>query len=56
MLNSVRIRLRGRYENQIRPLLSDCIYEHILGVTAILTEKCKVWWSKEFEIPSEVRP
>ena len=52
MLIEVRNRLRARIESEPN-LFFGCRYEHLLGVASILTEMCEVWWSKEFEIPSE---
>lgn len=49
MLIEVRNNLRLR--KNIEPdLFFDCSYEHLLGAVGILTESCKVWWSKPFEI------
>jgi hypothetical protein len=31
-------------------LFFDCTYEHLLGAVGVLTESCKVWWSKKFVI------
>lgn len=52
MLNDVRQRLRARYQRESK-LFFDAKYEHLLGVAAILTERCDVWWSKEFDLPDE---
>ena len=48
MLEDVRKRLRVRHEND-RKHLFDCMYEHLLGIAGIETEKCPVWWSKQFK-------
>jgi len=50
MLIDVRQRLRNRIKDE-PSLFYKCIYEHVLGISGILTEMCHVWWSKEFEIP-----
>lgn len=52
MLAEVRRRVRQRYD-QDHTRLFDCSYEHLLGLTGILTEECKVWWSEPFELPEE---
>jgi hypothetical protein len=31
-------------------LFFDCTYEHLLGAVGVLTESCKIWWSKKFKI------
>ncbi|MFX0136415.1 MAG: hypothetical protein ACFFDN_22425, partial [Candidatus Hodarchaeota archaeon] len=49
MLIDLRKRLRIRYNSE-KSSFFDCKYEHLLGMTAILTEECKIWWSKKFEI------
>lgn len=51
MLNEIRRRLRDRFERE-RHLFFDCEYEHLLGMTGILTEMCEVWWSDRFDIES----
>ncbi len=53
MLNDVRQRLRSRHLNEPE-LFFSCVYEHLLGMAGILTELCKVWWSKKFEIPEDI--
>jgi hypothetical protein len=47
MLEDVRRRLRERHERDCEHLF-DCMYEHLLGINGIETEKCSVWWSKQF--------
>ena len=54
MLIEVRKRLRKRYLREINSLYNDCLYEHLLGIAAILTEECKVWWSEVFGTPQGV--
>lgn len=49
MLISVRKRLKDRYFRE-KESFFDCKYDHLLGVAAILTEECKVWWSQKFDI------
>jgi len=49
MLNDVRKRLRDRLEKD-KHLFFECEYEHLLGMTGILTEMCEVWWSDHFDI------
>lgn len=53
MLEDVRRRLRQRL-NAEPSLFFDCRYEHILGMAAILTDLCEIWWSEVFEIPKQV--
>ena len=54
MLNEVRQRLRRRLANAPH-LFFGCEYEHLLGIVAILTEQCEVWWSEEFTIPGDTQ-
>ena len=54
MLNKVRQRLRRRLVNDPH-LFFGCEYEHLLGIIAILTEQCEVWWSEEFTIPGDTQ-
>ncbi len=49
MLKDVRKRIRLRL-NQEKEKFKGMSYEHVIGVAAILTEECKVWWSEKFEI------
>lgn len=53
MLKEVRKRLRKRYYREVKSRYTDSLYEHLLGITAILTEECKTWWSEVFDIPQE---
>jgi hypothetical protein len=53
MLSQVRRRLRERILAEPRSFFS-CKYEHLLGIAALLTEECKVWWSKRFDVSDEV--
>lgn len=55
MLIDVRERIRNRITKE-PDLFFRCTYEHLLGVVGILTEMCEVWWSEEFDIPSETMP
>lgn len=52
MLANVRTRLKSLY-NEEKQSLFDCRYEHLLGVAAVLTQDCKVWWSEPFTIEGE---
>jgi hypothetical protein len=52
MLREVRKRLQVR-ESEIKQKYIDCSIEHLEGMTGILTEKCTVWWSEQFEIGGE---
>jgi hypothetical protein len=54
MLGEIRKRLRNRYDYEVKSRYSDCVYEHLLGIAAILTEECKIWWSEVFDLPEEV--
>lgn len=47
MLKLTRAKIRTRYSGQESDFF-DCKYEHLLGVAGVLTEDCKVWWSKHF--------
>lgn len=42
-----RLRLRSSSEPD---QFFNCRPEHLLGVTGLLTEQCKVWWSQEFDV------
>lgn len=53
MLQAVRERLQGKHE-EIKHLYVDCLYNHLLGISGILTEDCRVWWSEKFDLPKEV--
>lgn len=54
MLTDVTGRLR-RLEGDRRTLTGGQPYEVLVGVAAMLTRECRVWWSKRFEI-QEPRP
>ena len=54
MLEEVRNRLRDRFDNDIVNKYGEIDYEHLLGIAAILTEECKIWWSEIFDLPKEV--
>ena len=47
MLNEVRKRLKIIHEED-KSSLFGLRYEHLLGICSILTEECKIWWSKKF--------
>lgn len=49
MLKDVRSRLKARLSASPSDFL-DCKYDHLIGFAAILTEDCKVWWSKLFSV------
>lgn len=49
MLNDIRTKLRDRLEKE-KHLFFECEYEHLLGMTGILTEMCEVWWSDHFDV------
>ncbi len=51
MLVRIREKLQDRLRSD-RGIFFDCAYEHLLGIVAVLTEECKVWWSEKFEIPN----
>lgn len=50
MLARTRERLQHRYETDSESLFG-CTYEHLLGMVAILTDDCTIWWSEKFAIP-----
>ncbi|MBW4576358.1 MAG: DUF4297 domain-containing protein [Aphanothece sp. CMT-3BRIN-NPC111] len=49
MLIQVRERLHLLHNRDTYSLFG-LRYEHLLGMAGILTEECKIWWSKEFDI------
>jgi hypothetical protein len=49
MLKVARAKLRTRHAGQESDFF-DCKYEHLLGVAGVLTEDCKIWWSKHFNL------
>ncbi|WP_367388092.1 hypothetical protein [Lewinella sp. LCG006] len=49
MLNSLRIELKQRHSNNPDVFLG-CLPEHLYGMSGILTEECKVWWSDKFDL------
>ncbi|MDD3322045.1 MAG: dsDNA nuclease domain-containing protein [Paludibacter sp.] len=49
MLKDVRQRIHKRYLVD-KDSFRGCQVEHLFGLIAILTEECKVWWSKKFDI------
>lgn len=52
MLSDVNARLR-RLETDRRTLLGGQPYEVLVGVAAMLTRACRVWWSKRFAVREE---
>lgn len=48
MLKLVRKKIKERYA-AVQDFF-DCRYEHVMGMVGVLTEDCKVWWSKRFKI------
>jgi hypothetical protein len=50
MLTDLRDRLQQRFVSQAAAA-PECRQEHLLGMAAILTEDCKVWWSAVFNLP-----
>jgi hypothetical protein len=49
MLRVLRERLRLRRQSGGAELLG-CVDEHLLGYAYMLTDDCKVWWSKAFDL------
>lgn len=49
MLKDLRMRIHSRHLFNA-DTFRGCEIEHILGLIAILTEECKVWWSDKFEL------
>ncbi|PHN03873.1 dsDNA nuclease domain-containing protein [Flavilitoribacter nigricans] len=49
MLVNLKENLKDRYSTD-KELFFDCFPEHLYGMAGILTEECKVWWSKKFKI------
>lgn len=49
MFNDVTIRLRN-LETQRRDLLGGAPYELLMGMAALLTSDCRVWWSERFQV------
>jgi hypothetical protein len=49
MLVNLRKRLRERLKTD-REIFLGCDYEHLMGLAGVLTEDCKIWWSKVFKI------
>jgi len=50
MLIDVSERLMG-ISPEIKTTFSDCSYEHLLGISGVLTQECLVVWSKEYSDP-----
>ncbi|MDO5979205.1 dsDNA nuclease domain-containing protein [Flavivirga spongiicola] len=49
MLVNLRKRLKTSTKEDADGVL-NFRYEHLMGMSSILTEDCKVWWSKKFDI------
>lgn len=49
MLIDIKDRIKDRLKINKNTFL-ECTPEHLLGLVAILTEECQVWWSDKFEI------
>ncbi|MBN1118168.1 MAG: DUF4297 domain-containing protein [Bacteroidales bacterium] len=49
MLINLRKRIKERHQREPN-IFFNCKHEHLLGLVAILTEECKVWWSDKFDI------
>lgn len=49
MLKDVRKRVRLRLDKE-KDKFKGMSYEHVIGIAAILTEECTVWWSEKFTI------
>ncbi len=49
MLINVKDRIKERFKYD-KEHLFNCTPEHLLGMVAILTEECQVWWSDKFEV------
>ena len=49
MLQNIRSRLRNNHMALVNDY-KDLRYPHLLGIAGILTEECKLWWSKKFPI------
>ena len=49
MFNDVSTRLRT-LETQRRDLLGGAPYELLMGMAALLTSDCRVWWSERFQV------
>lgn len=52
LLQNIRLRLRERRERE-QGRLWECRHEHLMGMASLLTEECKLWWSKEFPLPED---
>jgi hypothetical protein len=50
MLKVLRARLQRRRSDAATALF-NCTDEHLLGYAYILTDECKVWWSRPFSLP-----
>lgn len=55
MLESIRQRLRVKHQTE-GDTLYGCRYEHLMGMAAILTEDCTLWWSDTFPLGTEAQP
>jgi hypothetical protein len=52
MLNDIRQRLREIARDE-PATARNLNYQQLLGVATVLTERCDIWWSEEFELASE---
>ncbi len=52
MLMEVRNKLAERLSND-KSSFADFKYEHLLGMAAVLTEDCRIWWSPSFNLNAQ---
>ncbi|HRH50682.1 MAG TPA: dsDNA nuclease domain-containing protein [Panacibacter sp.] len=52
MLIEIRAKLMERLKND-KNCFADFKYEHLLGMAAVLTEDCRVWWSTPFNLNAQ---
>jgi hypothetical protein len=52
MLKVLRERLQRRRSDGTTALF-NCTDEHLLGYSYMLTDECKVWWSRPFRLPED---
>ncbi len=52
MLQDIRERLRKSHSTLLSGY-EDLQYPHLLGIAGVLTEECKLWWSKQFPIEKQ---
>lgn len=53
MLVEVRARLRARHQADPAAFYG-CSYEHLMGMAAILTEDCTIWWTSPFDLSKDM--